>query len=529
MQNAQAVYLETINGLIEENEIEKALDALRELDKQTGANVWQDLTMLYSNFRSSAKAQREGRIAFEEYRRYEAQTRYAVLELMKEIPRRVYLNAKVRSVDTFQFRVPDEARLEKIIGPQNNILKINWLEKALRASKAVCRVVCADGNLGTGFLTKEGYVFTNNHVLRSAEVAGTARIEFNYELDPAGNVKARTTYQLNAADFKTSTPDQLDFARVKVLDRSDAPLSQWGFLEFDPEAIPTVGESVTIIQHPKGEDKQIALNSNEVLGLLNQHLFYSTDTEPGSSGSPVFNKDWRVIAIHHAGKTDAEGGLIVNAQGTRRGANRGILFRDIFGFLNGSTAGAPTTKSSGQESMNSGLNTSQQATEKPQPTTNNPQPTTPNQQPPTPDPQPPTKQPVKFIVLYDIADDAQCKLLNKHLNILKITKKIRVYNVHEGLGGTNVVADAERELSEADYILALVTVDLLNSTDWFGMLFSAYESGRRIIPIRIGKADFEGTGLEKLRSLPSQGRTVSDFATPDAAYMDIVTELKKLL
>ena len=53
--------------------------------------------------------------------------------------------------------------------------------------------------------------------------------------------------------------------------------------------------------------------------------------------------------------------------------------------------------------------------------------------------------------------------------------------------------------------------------------------GRRIIPIRMEKADFDGTGLEKLKSLPSMNRAVSEFRSPDEAFMDIVTELKKLL
>ena len=82
-----------------------------------------------------------------------------------------------------------------------------------------------------------------------------------------------------------------------------------------------------------GEDKHIALHANDVLSVWNQHLYYTTDTEPGSSGAPVFNKDWKVVAIHHAGKTDAEGGLQINARGDRRGANRGILFQQIFQFL----------------------------------------------------------------------------------------------------------------------------------------------------------------------------------------------------
>ena len=28
---------------------------------------------------------------------------------------------------------------------------------------------------------------------------------------------------------------------------------------------------------------------------------YSTDTEPGSSGSPVFNQDWEIVGLHHRG------------------------------------------------------------------------------------------------------------------------------------------------------------------------------------------------------------------------------------
>lgn len=333
MQNAQAVYIQTIEGLLQESEVDKALQALLDLDQQSQADIRNDVLLISGNYRQAAKMFQQGLIDFNTFSQQTSRVRFGLLELMKSVPRRVELNSKIKSLNTFQFSVPDEARLEKIIGGQNNLLRINWLEKALTASKAVCRVVCADGNLGTGFITKEGYVFTNNHVIGSAEIAKTARIEFNYEIGSDGKTKSRTSYEIDVSDFKTSPPSEFDFARVKVIDRADAPLSQWGFVEFEPDAIPAVGEAVTIIQHPKGEDKQIALNANEVLGQLNQHLFYTTDTEPGSSGSPVFNKDWKVVAIHHAGKTDAEGGLVINAKGDKRGANRGILFRNIFAFI----------------------------------------------------------------------------------------------------------------------------------------------------------------------------------------------------
>lgn len=337
MQNAQLVYLQTIEGLLQDNEVEQALAALLELDQQTQAGIRQDVVMQSGNFKEASKMFQRGMISFEEFGRISARTRYGLLELMKEVPRRVARDAKIRSLGAFQFDVPDEARLEKIIGPHNNLLRINWLEKALRASKAVCRVVCADGELGTGFLTQEGYLFTNNHVVPDAAVARDTRVEFNYEVDATGSTKSRSSYRLDPADFVTSTPDQLDFSRIRVVDDPANPISQWGFVEFDPSALPTVGEPVTIIQHPKGEDKHIALNANDVLSVWNQHLYYTTDTEPGSSGAPVFNKDWKVVAIHHAGRTDAEGGLQINERGDRRGANRGVLFQHIFKFLGGGT------------------------------------------------------------------------------------------------------------------------------------------------------------------------------------------------
>ncbi len=507
MQNAQDVYIQTIEGLLEDSEIEKAIDKLLDLDQKTQAGLRQDVIQLSGNFKEAQRSFQRNLISFEEYGRTVSRTRYALLDLMKDLPKRVQLNARVRSVSTFQFELPDEAHLEKIIGPTSNLLRINWLEKALQAAKAVCRVVCADGSKGTGFLTRDGYIFTNQHVIPSAEVARTARVEFNYELDPPGNVRSRTAYDLDITDF--STDQSLDFTRARVVDRNDAPLSQWGYVDFDTEALPVAGESVTIIQHPNGEDKQIALNANEVISIWDQYLFYTTDTEPGSSGSPVFNRDWRVVAIHHAGKTE-NGGIQINARGDRKKANRGILVRDIFKHL-----GLPNERRPADIPA-----------ERPEPGQReilNPQPP----QPVEPKVMQPLSSIPKFVIVNDLADSAQCLLLNKHLNVLKFTKKIRVYNVQDGTG--DLLANAETELADADYLLVLVTVNIFNSPQWFELVSKALEQGRRVIPILIEKADYDGTGLEKLRSLPSQGRSVSDFPNVDTAYNDIATELRKLL
>ncbi len=325
MQNAQTLVLETIKGLIEENEIKQAFDMLKDLDKQSDANIWQDLALQYSNYRSALKAFGQHQITYEEFMRYETKTKFALIELMQDIPRKVLVNAKIHSERAYQYDVPDNIRLEKLLGSRSNSAKVDWLEKARKAAIAVCRIVCGE-EYGTGFLAEGGYVFTSNHVIRSAEDAKNARLAFNYGLG-----KAIISYTLDVSDFHCSPPDIYDFARVKVLDRSDEPLSQWGFVEFDAKTIPQVGEGVTVIQNPMGEVKQF--KSDEVLGHLNQYLFYTTQTEPGSSGSPVLNKDCKVVAIHHAGKMMSEGGFVINDKGDRAGANRGILFQKIFAFI----------------------------------------------------------------------------------------------------------------------------------------------------------------------------------------------------
>jgi V8-like Glu-specific endopeptidase len=75
---------------------------------------------------------------------------------------------------------------------------------------------------------------------------------------------------------------------------------KWGFLKLKPIDI-QLEDKVNIIQHPAGGPKQIAMNDNEVKYVDETVVQYITDTLPGSSGSPVFNDDWQVIALHHSG------------------------------------------------------------------------------------------------------------------------------------------------------------------------------------------------------------------------------------
>jgi len=135
----------------------------------------------------------------------------------------------------------------------------------------------------------------------------------------------------------------------------------------------------------------------------------------------------------------------------------------------------------------------------------------------------------KFVVIYHELDKPQFDMLDKHWSVLTIMEKIRVYDVNE-TSGAELLPNAEKEIADADYLLVIVTANLFNrNPGWFKLVIKAITDGRRVIPLRIGDVSFEGLGLEKFKSLPSMGRAVSNFPNQDAAYADIVGELRKLL
>jgi len=193
--------------------------------------------------------------------------------------------------------------LEKIINTAD-FVGARYLDAGVAAARAVGRVRIRDagGRLtgyGTGSLVSPRLLLTNHHVLPDPGTARDSLIEFNYQDGVDGNPLTAEIHPL-APEVFFMADEERDFALVAV--RATAPeLSRFGFnrlIEAEGKAI--IGEFVTIVQHPRGEKKQIALRENRIVDVPDRFLHYAADTEPGSSGSPVFNDQWEIVALHHA-------------------------------------------------------------------------------------------------------------------------------------------------------------------------------------------------------------------------------------
>ncbi len=193
---------------------------------------------------------------------------------------------------------PSENYFEKILGKKSTLLPIYFLSEGVRASKCVVRIIVPNdkgANVGTGFLLSDNYIVTNNHVLCDSTEAEKAIVQFNYEESEALSAVKPINYRLNPAKaFLTSV--EHDWSIVKI--KEDAN-SQFGYLQMKSDGIKT-GDFVNIIQHPGGGLKQIGVYRNIVTYIDQDIIQYLTDTEPGSSGSPVFNSDWEVVGLHNS-------------------------------------------------------------------------------------------------------------------------------------------------------------------------------------------------------------------------------------
>jgi V8-like Glu-specific endopeptidase len=210
-----------------------------------------------------------------------------------------------------------------------------WRERMAQVEGQVCRIEFNNSPMGTGFLVGPDLLLTNYHVLERP-LKGKLPVEqvacrFDYKVLSNDSRSEGTVVRLDTTNWKVDaspysqaeadsapdrvapTADELDFAVVRLArpigsqaieKNASAGAPKRGWIAIPPEQ-PTLEKDMTLMiaQHPDGSPMKFAFDTDSVIGMAgdNRRVRYATNTEPGSSGSPCFDIDWTLVALHHMG------------------------------------------------------------------------------------------------------------------------------------------------------------------------------------------------------------------------------------
>jgi V8-like Glu-specific endopeptidase len=195
----------------------------------------------------------------------------------------------------------EDGRAEAIIvAGQPTFVDVAFLALGLDCARSVCRLAVRfpEEGSGTGFRIGTRDLLTNHHVVydheRKDRKVIAAEAWFNYEADVHGQPKKVVQIACDVDSIVGEKADDWALIRTAEPIPDDFPA-----LPIVGAPTPQIDDRVYIIQHPYGQPKKVAFQHNLVRDVAEDKIQYWTDTDLGSSGSPVFDETWRVVGLHH--------------------------------------------------------------------------------------------------------------------------------------------------------------------------------------------------------------------------------------
>jgi S1-C subfamily serine protease len=261
----------------------------------------------------------------------------------------------------YAFTKSPEYQFTETMVKDGSFLKLAQLQVIVRRAGSVAAMCDETGKtMGTGFVIKgrdlfEGlgddfYLLTNAHVMSDPKMRGSEQRSLHPE---------RTRVKLEAgegAELKfdpkviwQSPVAEYDAALVRLAPSSakvdPLPIADRGRpLKAEDADQRVEGTGISVIGHPLGGPLSLSVvgtisGANGVLvdsgprtaaGADPTYLHYRAPTEPGNSGSPVFETDkWEVVGLHHMGFDQFEGRPRLKGKSGSQFANEGICIQSI--------------------------------------------------------------------------------------------------------------------------------------------------------------------------------------------------------
>jgi hypothetical protein len=183
---------------------------------------------------------------------------------------------------------------------------ISWMIDALKKSLCVARIGRNKyQGIGTGFLLDGSMIapslqdipllLTNAHVINESFLSKVFNEKGFKAYFPISITDHNEFIEVGIIKEIWKSPEhELDTALLLL----EMPLKDRTPLKFVNTVSTTEDDRVNIIGYPFGENMKVSLQDNKVVALEEKTLLYRTPTDPGSSGSPVFDQEWNVVGLH---------------------------------------------------------------------------------------------------------------------------------------------------------------------------------------------------------------------------------------
>lgn len=223
----------------------------------------------------------------------------------------------------------DDIQLQSWLKAEPNYLDVGFLKRAIEQSTSVCRIEIPSRKImGTGVLIAPNKVLTNYHVFQPSEVdnidsnAHDAVLKFGCFTSDNGDENSGFTLKLDSQKpiLRFSKTENLDYILLqvegKITQEKDIKPARWNV-----NKLPIAKMGISVLQHPEGDSMKLSISNDGITGVYHDSglIQYVNQTALGSSGSPCFDEDWYLVALHHAQRAKTFGTI-----------REGILFAAIY-------------------------------------------------------------------------------------------------------------------------------------------------------------------------------------------------------